>query len=44
MNTHGIDIFDEAYGDHLSGGISYNLELELFPADDRFLNKHLVNH
>ena len=43
MYSEGIDILDEADCDHLSLSIADNLELELFPAEDRLLNKHLSN-
>ena len=43
MNSHRIDILDEADGDHISFLITYYFKLELFPAADTFFNKNLSN-
>ncbi len=43
MNTDGIDILDKADSDLVVLGVSYDLELKLFPTGDGFLNENLVN-
>ena len=43
MNAERIDVFDEADRDHVALGVADNFELELFPAENGFLNKNLSN-
>ena len=38
----GVDIFNEAYGDHVVVCVAYYLELKLFPAAYALLNEHLT--
>ena len=37
-----VDIFNEAYGDHVVVCVAYYLELKLFPAAYALLNEHLT--
>ena len=43
MHAHRVDVFDGADGDHLAGGVTHDLKLELFPAEHRLLHQHLVH-
>ena len=43
VDAHRIDVLDEADGDHLVVGIAHDLQLQLFPAQHRFLHQHLVD-
>ena len=43
MNTDWIDILYKADCYHIAFTVSYNLKLELLPAQNRFLNKNLSN-
>ena len=40
--AHGINIFDEADGDHVAVLITDNFQLQLFPACHTFLNQYLA--
>ena len=42
MYADGVDIFNEAYGNHVVVCIAYYLELKLFPAAYALLNEHLT--
>ena len=42
MDTHCINVLDEADGNHLVLGVPDHLHLQLFPAEDRLLDKALV--
>ena len=42
MNTDGVDIFDEADGDHLIFAVADHLDFQLFPAENRLFNQTLV--
>ena len=44
MNADRVDILDEAYCDDVVLGISYDFELELFPAADGLFYEYLVDH
>ena len=39
--THGINVFDEADGDHIVVRVTYHFKLQLFPAEDGFLYQNL---
>ena len=41
MHADRIDIFNEAYGDHLTVCISYYFQFKLLPAKNGFLNQNL---
>ena len=43
MNAHGVNILNEADRDHVSGLVSYNLKLKLFPADNALFNEDLAH-
>ena len=43
VNSHGIHVFDEAYGNDLVFCVPYHLQFQLFPTQHRFLNEHLVD-
>jgi hypothetical protein len=43
MHAHGVDVLDEADGDHLVLGVADDLQLQLFPAQHRFLDEDLVD-
>ncbi len=43
VDTHGVDILDEADRDHVVVLVTDDFELELFPAGDTFLNEDLVD-
>ncbi len=43
MDAHGVDVLDEADGDLLVLRIPDDLELELLPADHRFLHQELAD-
>ena len=38
VHAHGVDVLDEAYGNHLVLGVPDDLQLELFPAEHGLLN------
>ena len=42
MHADGVDVFDKANGDFIVVGITDNFKLELFPAEDTFLDKNLT--
>ena len=39
----GIDVLNEAHGDHVVLRVAHDLELELLPAEDRLLHEHLAH-
>jgi hypothetical protein len=41
MDTHCVDVLDEADGDHLVLAVADDLQLELFPAEHRLLHEDL---
>ena len=41
MHPHGVDVFDEADGDHLVFGIPHHFQFQFFPAQDRFFDQDL---
>ena len=41
MCAQGIDVLDKADRDHVALGVADDLELQFFPAEDRFLDEHL---
>ncbi len=43
VDAHRIDVLDGADDDEVVGDVAHHLELELFPADHRFLDEHLVH-
>ncbi len=43
MNAHGIDVLNKADRDHIACGITYDFQLELFPAEDGFFDEHLAD-
>ncbi len=43
MCAQGIDVLDKADRDHVALGVADDLELQFFPAEDRFLDEHLSN-
>ena len=43
MNSHGVNILDEADGYSLILGITNNLELQLLPPQHRLLYEYLAN-
>ena len=43
MNSHGIHILDKADGDHLILGVADDLQLQLLPAQNRFLDQDLAD-
>ena len=43
MNAKGIDIFNEADGDHIAFFISDYFQLQLFPAKDGFFHQYLTD-
>ena len=43
MNAYGVNIFDEADGDHVVVFVTDNLKLQLFPSEDRLLYQNLVD-
>ncbi len=43
MNSHSIDIFDEAYRYHLVFGIAYDFEFQFLPAQHRLFDKYLTD-
>ena len=43
MHAHGVDVLDEADGDHLVLGVADDLELQLLPAQHRFLDQDLAD-
>ena len=43
VHAHGVHVLDEADGDHLVLGVAHHLELQLFPAQHRFLDQHLAD-
>ena len=43
VDAHGVDVFDEADGDHLVLGVPDDLQLQLLPAQDRFLDEDLAD-
>ncbi len=44
MDPDRIDVLDEADRDHFIVGVADDLELELFPAEDRFFDQDLADH
>ena len=44
MNTYRVDVLDEAHGNHVVLRIADNLQLQLLPAEDGFLNQNLSYH
>ena len=43
MHPHGVHVFDEADGDLLVLGVAHHLQLQLFPAQNRFFHQHLAH-
>jgi len=43
VHAHRVDVLDRADDDKVVGAVAHHLELELFPADHRFLEEHFVN-
>ncbi len=43
VDAHRIDVLDRADHDEIVGDVAHHLELELFPADHRFLDQHFVD-
>ena len=43
VHAHRIDVLDRADDDEVVGDVAHHLELELLPADDRFLDEDLVH-
>ena len=43
VHAEGIDILNEANGNHVALGITDYLQFQLFPAKDRLLHQHLTN-
>ena len=43
VHTEGIDILDEADGDHVILRVAHDLELKLLPAEDGFLDQNLAD-
>ena len=43
VHAHRVDVLDRAHHDEVVGGVAHHLELELLPADDRFLDEDLVH-
>ena len=43
MHAHGIDIFNEADGDHLALGVANDLQLQLLPTQHGLLHQHLAD-
>ena len=43
VHAHRIDVLDRADDDEVVGDVAHHLELEFLPADDRFLDEHLVH-
>ena len=43
MHAHRVDVLDRADDDEVVGDVAHHLELELLPADDRFLDEDLVH-
>ena len=43
VDAHRVDVLDRADDDEVVGDVAHHLELELFPADHRFLDQDLVH-
>jgi hypothetical protein len=43
VHAHRVDVLDEADGDHVTGGVANDLELELLPAEHRLLDEDLAD-
>ena len=43
VDSHRVDVFDEADGDLVALGVADDLELELLPAEDALFDKHLTD-
>ena len=43
MNAHGVDVFDGADNDGVVGAVAHHFELVLLPAEQGFLDQHLVH-
>ncbi len=43
MDAHGIDILDEADGDHIAVCVTDDLQLQLLPAEDGLLHQNLAH-
>ena len=43
VDAHRIDVLDRADDDEVVGAVAHDLELELFPADHRLFEQHLVD-
>ena len=43
MHAHGVHVLDEADGDHLVLGVADDLQLQLLPAEHRFLDQDLAD-
>ncbi len=44
MYAEGIDVFNEADGDHVVFTVSYNFQLQFFPAENGFFHENLTYH
>ena len=43
VNAHRVEVLDRADDDDVVGLVAHHLQLELLPADDRFLDQHLAD-
>ena len=43
VDAHRVEVLDRADDDDVVGPVAHHLQLELLPADDRFLDEHLVD-
>ena len=43
VNPHGVEVFNGAHDDHVVLVVTHDLQLELFPPQDGFLNQDLVH-
>ena len=44
VDADGIDVFDEAHGNHRSRRVADDFDFELFPAENGFLDEALMRH
>ncbi len=44
VHAHGVDVLDEANRDHAVLRVAHHLQLEFLPAQNGFLDQHLVHH
>ena len=43
MHAHGVDVLDEADGNHVAGAVADNLQLQLFPSEDGLFYENLMH-